>query len=97
MNAFGNTDQPGEEDKRVRAMVIDRILSLADGDPAPLRAVDLPIPVPAPGEIRLRVTACGVCHTELDEIEGRTAPPAGGARPPGGRAGGRPGARGDPL
>lgn len=56
-------------------MVIDRILSLADGDPAPLRAVDLPIPVPAPGEIRLRVTACGVCHTELDEIEGRTAPP----------------------
>ena len=59
----------------MRAMVIDRILSLADGDPAPLRAVELPIPEPAPGEIRVRVTACGVCHTELDEIEGRTAPP----------------------
>ncbi|NCA91053.1 MAG: alcohol dehydrogenase, partial [Gammaproteobacteria bacterium] len=56
----------------MKAMIIDRILSLADGDPIPLRAVDLPIPVPAPGEIRLRVSACGVCHTELDEIEGRT-------------------------
>jgi propanol-preferring alcohol dehydrogenase len=25
--------------------------------------------------MRIRVTACGVCHTELDEIEGRTPPP----------------------
>jgi propanol-preferring alcohol dehydrogenase len=41
----------------------------------PLEAVELPDPIPAAGEIRLRVTACGVCHTELDEIEGRTAPP----------------------
>jgi propanol-preferring alcohol dehydrogenase len=42
----------------------------------PLEAVDLPIPEPGPGEIRIRVAVCGVCHTELDEIEGRTAPPA---------------------
>lgn len=41
----------------------------------PLQAVDLPIPEPGPGEIRIRISACGVCHTELDEIEGRTAPP----------------------
>lgn len=41
----------------------------------PLEAADLPMPVPGPGEIRIRVVACGVCHTELDEIEGRTAPP----------------------
>jgi propanol-preferring alcohol dehydrogenase len=26
-------------------------------------------------EILVRVTVCGVCHTELDEIEGRTPPP----------------------
>ncbi len=26
-------------------------------------------------EILVRVSTCGVCHTELDEIEGRTAPP----------------------
>ncbi|WP_420811268.1 zinc-dependent alcohol dehydrogenase family protein [Desulfosediminicola flagellatus] len=32
-------------------------------------------PIPGAGEILLRVLACGVCHTELDEIEGRTAPP----------------------
>jgi propanol-preferring alcohol dehydrogenase len=45
-------------------------------DADPLVAVELPLPEPAPGEIRLRVTVCGVCHTELDEIEGRTAPPS---------------------
>ena len=32
-------------------------------------------PVPGEGELLVRVSACGVCHTELDEIEGRTAPP----------------------
>ncbi len=41
----------------------------------PLEPVELPIPEPGPGEIRVRVSACGVCHTELDEIEGRTPPP----------------------
>ncbi|MCB1693600.1 MAG: zinc-dependent alcohol dehydrogenase family protein, partial [Pseudomonadales bacterium] len=35
----------------------------------------VPMPVPAPLEVRIRVCACGVCHTELDEIEGRTPPP----------------------
>ncbi len=33
--------------------------------------MDLPVPDPGPGEILVRVSACGVCHTELDEIEGR--------------------------
>jgi propanol-preferring alcohol dehydrogenase len=32
---------------------------------------DLPDPVPGPGEILVKVSVCGVCHTELDEIEGR--------------------------
>ena len=36
---------------------------------------EVPTPVPGPGELLLRVAACGVCHTELDEIEGRTPPP----------------------
>jgi propanol-preferring alcohol dehydrogenase len=35
----------------------------------------MPKPVPGAGELLLRVSACGVCHTELDEIEGRTPPP----------------------
>ncbi|MEZ5541778.1 MAG: alcohol dehydrogenase catalytic domain-containing protein [Pseudomonadota bacterium] len=58
----------------MKAMVIDRIAALRE-HPEPLRLVDLPVPEPAAGEVRIRVSACGVCHTELDEIEGRTAPP----------------------
>lgn len=36
----------------------------------PLNYVDVPDPVPGSGEIRIRVKACGVCHTDLHEIEG---------------------------
>jgi propanol-preferring alcohol dehydrogenase len=42
----------------------------------PLTKAAVPDPVPAEGEILLKVSACGVCHTELDEIEGRTSPPS---------------------
>lgn len=41
----------------------------------PLEIVKLPEPTPGEGEILIRVSACGICHTELDEIEGRTPPP----------------------
>jgi len=41
----------------------------------PLELVDLPEPAPGEREILVKVSACGVCHTELDEIEGRTPPP----------------------
>jgi propanol-preferring alcohol dehydrogenase len=41
----------------------------------PLFLCEREVPEPGPGEIMLRVAACGVCHTELDEIEGRTPPP----------------------
>jgi propanol-preferring alcohol dehydrogenase len=40
----------------------------------PLSLLSLPEPTLAPGEILLRVSRCGVCHTELDEIEGRIRP-----------------------
>jgi propanol-preferring alcohol dehydrogenase len=40
----------------------------------PLELVELPIPQPRAKEILVRVSACGVCHTELDEIEGRLQP-----------------------
>ena len=40
----------------------------------PLTFLDVPVPKPGPGEILLKVSACGVCHTELDEIEGRLPP-----------------------
>jgi propanol-preferring alcohol dehydrogenase len=35
----------------------------------------LPLPEPAPGQVRLRVRACGVCHTDLHLVEGEIATP----------------------
>src|SRR6185295_4507438 len=58
----------------MRAMLL-RALGSLEENPEPLVRADLPVPVPREGEIRIRVAACGVCHTELDEIEGRTPPP----------------------
>jgi len=58
----------------MKAMVLRKICNLAENR-NPLDLVDLPDPAPADREILVRVSACGVCHTELDEIEGRTAPP----------------------
>lgn len=58
----------------MKAMLLSKIVSLTDVS-EPLELADLPVPEPAPGEVLIRVAACGVCHTELDEIEGRTAPP----------------------
>ncbi len=58
----------------MKAWVIHRLAPLAE-QPEPLRLVELPVPEPGPDELLLRVTRCGVCHTELDEIEGRTPPP----------------------
>lgn len=58
----------------MRAMQMTRVVSLMEED-APLTLTELEIPIPGPGEILLKVHACGVCHTELDEIEGRTPPP----------------------
>ena len=58
----------------MKAMVLKRLCNLKDNQ-TPLELVELPIPVPGDGEILLKVSTCGVCHTELDEIEGRTPPP----------------------
>ncbi len=57
----------------MKAMVLKQITSLAENR-APLDLVDMPIPDPSTHEILLKVSVCGVCHTELDEIEGRTPP-----------------------
>jgi propanol-preferring alcohol dehydrogenase len=40
----------------------------------PLQLTDVPVPVPDNNEILIKVKTCGVCHTELDEIEGRRIP-----------------------
>ena len=54
-------------------MVLKRLCNLTDNR-TPLELMELPVPVPGEKEILLKVSACGVCHTELDEIEGRTPP-----------------------
>ena len=59
----------------MRAMVLNRICNLP-AERRPLESTDIPVPEPQPGQLLLRVLTCGVCHTELDEIEGRTPPPA---------------------
>jgi propanol-preferring alcohol dehydrogenase len=41
----------------------------------PLEEADLPVADPGRGFVLIRVLTCGICHTELDEIEGRTPPP----------------------
>jgi propanol-preferring alcohol dehydrogenase len=51
----------------MRAMLLERPGPAAAG---PLAAVDLAEPSPAAGELRLRVTACAVCRTDLQLCEG---------------------------
>jgi propanol-preferring alcohol dehydrogenase len=58
----------------MKAMVLTEISNLLENH-SPLQYMELPEPRPGPGEVLLRVSACGVCHTELDEIEGRMPPP----------------------
>jgi propanol-preferring alcohol dehydrogenase len=57
----------------MKAMVLKKTVNL-DENPAPLVMMDLPDPEPETKEILIKVATCGVCHTELDEIEGRTSP-----------------------
>jgi alcohol dehydrogenase, propanol-preferring len=58
----------------MKAMLL-RALAPLSQNPAPLSLSEMPKPGIRSGEVLIRVSACGVCHTELDEIEGRTPPP----------------------
>ncbi len=58
----------------MKAMVLDAVTNMAQNK-SPLKPRDLPEPKPGDGEVLLQVSTCAVCHTELDEIEGRTPPP----------------------
>ena len=58
----------------MRAMEL-RATASFDENPQPLSLVERRRPEPRTGEILVAVSVCGVCHTELDEIEGRTPPP----------------------
>ena len=58
----------------MKAWVIEKISDLTKED-KPLSQKYLPKPEAKEGELLIKVKVCGVCHTELDEIEGRTPPP----------------------
>ncbi|MFP4043550.1 MAG: zinc-dependent alcohol dehydrogenase family protein [Rhodosalinus sp.] len=52
----------------MRAMVFD-------GTSSALQLRDLPLPEPGPGQVRLRVEACGVCRTDLHVVDGDLTEP----------------------
>lgn len=54
-------------------MLLDKIYNLKENS-NPLQLAEIPKPQPKPGEVLVKISVCGVCHTELDEIEGRTPP-----------------------
>jgi len=58
----------------MEAMVLNGQYDL-EQERAPLNIKELPKPKILENEILINIKACGVCHTELDEIEGRTPPP----------------------
>jgi len=59
----------------MKAWIINKVNDLTKEN-FPLKLVDIPDPKPEKGELLVKVNACGVCHTEIDEIEGRTPPPS---------------------
>jgi len=52
----------------MKAMILKKIAPVEE---EPLELEDVPTPQPGPGQIRVKISLCGICHTELDEIEGR--------------------------
>jgi propanol-preferring alcohol dehydrogenase len=57
----------------MKAMLLEGVKNL-EKDKNPLRLCDFAVSEPAADQVLIKVKTCGVCHTELDEIEGRTPP-----------------------
>ncbi len=57
----------------MKAWVLKKIAPIEE-NPSPLALVDRPVPKISEDEILVKVSVCGICHTELDEIEGRLSP-----------------------
>jgi alcohol dehydrogenase, propanol-preferring len=60
----------------MKAWIIDKVYDLKS-ESNPLKLADIEKPEPREDEILIKVSTCGVYHTEIDEIEGRTPPPDG--------------------
>ncbi|MBE0408168.1 MAG: zinc-dependent alcohol dehydrogenase family protein [Anaerolineales bacterium] len=57
----------------MRAMRLFEPRSIVD---RPLSMIDQPLPEPGPGQVRIKVNICGVCHTDLHTVEGDIHPPS---------------------
>lgn len=57
----------------MKAMLLNSVEDLSRNH-SPLELTYIPKPTPDKGEVLIKISVCGVCHTELDEIEGRTPP-----------------------
>jgi alcohol dehydrogenase, propanol-preferring len=55
----------------MRAMQLDRPAPVGD---SPLHAVERAVPEPGPGQVLVRVGACGICRTDLHIVEGELPP-----------------------
>ncbi len=64
----------GHHGTPMKAMILERLSSL-DSVKTPLRLVDIRVLTPGANEILVKLSECAICHTELDEIEGRTPVP----------------------
>jgi alcohol dehydrogenase, propanol-preferring len=62
----------------VHAWIVDRPGPIATG---PLRRIERAEPLPGPREVRVRVTCCGVCRTDLHLAEGDLPPRRHGVTP----------------
>ncbi len=50
-------------------MILEKVRTL-------LRAVDVPVPDPGPGQVRLKVSVCGLCRTDLHVVDGDLTEPS---------------------
>jgi alcohol dehydrogenase, propanol-preferring len=58
----------------MKAMILEALADMSQIS-EPLKMTEIPTPVAGDHEVLVKILACGVCHTELDIIEGRTPPP----------------------
>jgi alcohol dehydrogenase, propanol-preferring len=62
----------------MKAMVLDRPAPVEE---APLRLAEVPVPEPASDEVLIKISACGICRTDLHVAEGELAPRRAGVIP----------------
>lgn len=56
----------------MRAMVLKKAMPVEEN---PLELLEAPLPAPGSDEIRIHVSACGICHTDLHTVEGELTLP----------------------